>query len=41
MEEKEIEWLQQMVNLEDEQTLLKSLATNTQEILVGQSLKKI
>ena len=30
-EEKEIEQLQQMSNLEDELTLLKSLVTNTQD----------
>ena len=30
-EEKEIEQLQQMLNLEDEQTSLKSLVTNTQD----------
>ena len=30
-EEKEIEQLQQMLNLEDEQTLLKSIVTNTQD----------
>ena len=30
-EEKEIEQLQQILNLEEEQTLLKSLVTNTQD----------
>ena len=30
-EEKEIEQLQQMLNLEDDQTALKSLVTNTQD----------
>ena len=30
-EEKEIEQLQQMLNLRDEQTSLKSLVTNTQD----------
>ena len=30
-EEKEIEQLQQMLNLEDEQTSLKSLVANTQD----------
>ena len=34
-EEREIEWLQQMLNSEDEQTSLKSLVTNTQDNLSG------
>ena len=32
-EERELEQLQQMLNLEDEQTSLKFLVTNTQDIL--------
>ena len=40
-EEKEIEQLQQMLNLEDEQTSLKSLVTNTQDNFSRVVLKKI